>query len=161
MRDYTIPRYFKLKGGLTVEISFMAFVGKWRAVIYQHNDEDRLLPQEWLGTHKTSAVKAIRAARLQRRLYIDPEFRAVYRRLKPNYDDLTIESLRQARDKLLMTDKNTPPKRFYMNSKLAQRVKSQLAIYKDPAIQAGLNLPVIIEDNSLPDGKVLKSDGQK
>lgn len=155
MRDYSVPRYFKLKDGLTVEISFLPFAGRWMAVIRQSNGEN-WIPTEWPGSHATSAVKALKRAKLLRRLEIDPKFKAVYERLVPSHDTLTVETLRRLKEKLLMTDKDKHPMRVHTNSKTARYLKEQLELYRASAKLAGLNLPLIFEDDSIEDGKAYK-----
>lgn len=153
MRDYTIPRNFKLANGVNVSVEFHPSQGAWWATITR--DTGTLLPEIFNGSSTKSPLRAFKNARFQKKRHDDPTFNKVYERITPKYGESIVETMIKAKDKLLMNAKNEPPKTLIMNSKTAQVFRDQLSIYEDHAKLAALGMPVIIVDNSLPDRKVL------
>ena len=151
-------RVFNLAKGVVVEIAFHHGRQMHVAQIFVPANTKTSQCREYCGYSGVSRLKAYKKARHELRMDTDPGFRAVYERLTGEANGITVAKLLAVKEKLLMTDKNQPPKRFYTNSKMAERFKAQINIYERPGQLAGLNPPVVIVDDQIEDNQILKEE---
>lgn len=158
MKKYTKPRKFSMPSGVHLELSWHVGLGLHMAQIYVPDGSSQAV--EYEGFSPESPLRAFKQARLKMRLHQNPKLREVYEKLNPSgvYGESIIESLRRMKEKLLMSDAKNPPKRLFMNRRMADKFLGGISIFQEPGRLAGLNMPVVIIDDALPDNTILKEE---